>query len=104
MTGAPAADLQADLARLWGSTPTPKTDQAEAAPQSPPLDGRSSPAVLPPLPPPLAPLPPGAVGSGTLDKPCRCGSTEFVDVALTAGRNPARLPLLRAIRRLRPLV
>ena len=44
-------------------------------------------AVLPPLPAPLAPLPPGAVGSGTLDKPCRCGSREFVDVAISEGRS-----------------
>ena len=81
-----AGDLQAALAKLWGSTPAPKDDQGEAAPQSPALDGRSSPAVLPPDPPPLIPLPSGAVGSGKLDKPCRCGSTEFVDVAIGEGR------------------
>jgi hypothetical protein len=87
---APAADLQADLARLWGSSPAPKADPAEAVPQAPTLDGTQrvpgSPAVLPPDPPPLVPLPPGAVGLGTLDKPCKCGSTEFVDVAISEGR------------------
>ena len=83
----PPAELQAALARLWGSTPAPKADQGETVPESPPLDGRSSPAVLPPLPPPLMPLPTGAVGSGALDKPCRCGSREFVDVAISDGRS-----------------
>ncbi len=43
--------------------------------------------VLPPLPEPLLPLPPGAVGSGTLDTPCKCGSREFVDVAISEGRS-----------------
>jgi hypothetical protein len=42
---------------------------------------------LPPLPEPLAPLPPGAVGSGTLDKSCKCGSTQFVDIGLSEGRS-----------------
>jgi len=42
---------------------------------------------LPPLPSPLAPLPPGAVGLGTLEKPCKCGSREFVDVAIGEGRS-----------------
>ena len=41
-------------------------------PQSPAIDA-AKPPTLPPDPPPL-PLPPGAVGSGMLDKPCRCGS------------------------------
>ena len=82
----PAAGLQADLARLWGSTPAPKIDPAEAAPQSPALDGRSSPAVLPPLPTPLVPLPPGAVGSGPLEKPCRCGSTQYAELPIGEGR------------------
>jgi hypothetical protein len=35
-----------------------------------------TPTVLPPLPPLLVPLPSGAVGSGTLDTPCGCGSME----------------------------
>ncbi len=55
--------------------PPPKIDQGE------PVS-----AVLPPLPPALIPLPPGAVGSGTLDKPCKCGSTEYVELPLSEGR------------------
>jgi hypothetical protein len=43
-------------------------------------------ATLPPLPEPYKPLLAGAVGSGTLDTPCRCGSTEYADVAITGGR------------------
>jgi hypothetical protein len=82
-----AGDMQAALAKLRGSTPAPKADQAEAAPQSPTLDGRSSPAVLPLDPPPLVPLPLGAVGSGTLDVPCRCGSTQYVDIGISDGRS-----------------
>jgi hypothetical protein len=83
---APAADVQAALARLWQSTLAPKTDQGHqtaAAPQSSALDARSSPAVLPPDP---LPLPPGAVGSGLLDTPCRCGSKEFADFPISEGR------------------
>ncbi len=83
---APAADVQAALARLWQSTPAPKTDQGHqtaAAPQSSALDTRSSLAVLPPDP---LPLPPGAVGSGLLDTPCRCGSKEFADFPISEGR------------------
>jgi hypothetical protein len=86
----PPAALQAALARLWGSTPAPKaaapSGAGDAAPQPSAIDGRSSPAVLPPLPSALMPLPPGAVGSGTLDKPCRCGSTEFVEMPIPEGR------------------
>ncbi|MFZ1934851.1 MAG: hypothetical protein WCB27_01890 [Thermoguttaceae bacterium] len=76
----PAVDMQAALARLWGSPPT-------AAVQSPLPLSKDEGAVLPPLPEPLAPLPPGAVGSGTLDTPCKCGSREFVDVAISEGRS-----------------
>ena len=89
----PAADLQAALARLWGSNGggrgKAEGGQTEAAmpacsnPQS--LD--PNPSTLPPLPEPLTPLPPGAVGSGTLDKPCKCGSRQFVDVAISEGRS-----------------
>jgi len=43
-------------------------------------------AVLPPSPPPFVPLPPRAVGTGKLETPCRCGSTEFADVAISEGR------------------
>ena len=82
-----APELQTALRNAWDrTTPAPKTDQGEAGPQLPKLDGRSSPAVLPPLPSPLSPLPPGAVNSGTLDTPCRCKSTEYVDVAISEGR------------------
>jgi hypothetical protein len=93
VTGAPAPDLQDALARLWGSTPN--EDRRAKSPHSNPLpkgEGTAAnpqsqiPNPLPPDPPPLTPLPPGAVGSGTLDKPCRCGSTEYVDVAISEGR------------------
>ena len=70
----------AAVGKIEGGQPT-----AETAVQSPPKQP-AGPPVLPPLPPPLAPLPPGAVGSGTLETPCRCGSTEFVDVAISEGR------------------
>ena len=80
----PVPDLQAALARLWGATPAP--NQRQAAPQSPTLGTDSGRAMLPPDPPPLPPLPPGAVGSGKLDKPCRCKSTDYVDVAISEGR------------------
>ena len=82
----PPAALQAALARLWGQSPAPTSDQAEDPPQGPTLDAKAGRAVLPPDPSPLIPLPPGAVGSGTLDKPCRCGSTEYVEVAISEGR------------------
>lgn len=65
-TDPPPPELQAELARLWQATPAP--------------------AALSPLPETYKPLPPGAVTTGTLDKPCRCGSTEFADVALSEGR------------------
>jgi len=38
-------------------------------------------------PPPLKPLPPRAIGSGSLDSPCRCGSTHYVEIALPEGRS-----------------
>ena len=75
------ADLQSTLAKLWqqgtreAGRPVAKTDQSEAVP-----------AVLPPLPPPMIPLPPGAVGSGILDKPCKCGWTEYVELPISEGR------------------
>ncbi len=78
----PAVDMQAALSALWGSPPI-------AAVQNPhpnPLP-KGEGTTLPPLPEPLAPLPPGAVGSGTLDRPCKCGSREFVDVAISEGRS-----------------
>jgi hypothetical protein len=85
---APAADLQSALAKLWQSTPapSPKTDQGEAVTLPPTFDGQDAPAVLPPDPPPLVPLPPGAVGSGMLDKPCRCGSLEYAELPISEGR------------------
>lgn len=83
---ASAADLQSELAKLWQSTPAPKIDQGEAVPLPPAPDGRSSPAVLPALPSPLVPLPSEAVGSGTLDKPCKCGSTQYAELPIPGGR------------------
>ena len=75
----PAADLQAALARLWdGSRPSaPTAGKPANAPE---------PTVLPPLPPPLKPLPPRAMETGRLEKPCKCGSFDFVDVAISGGR------------------
>jgi hypothetical protein len=81
-----AGDLQVELAKLWGSSPTPSADQADPKP-TPAPDPQPGPPVLPPDPPPLVPLPLGAVGSGKLDKPCKCGCTEYVDVAISGGRS-----------------
>jgi hypothetical protein len=88
-----AGDLQAALAKLWGSTPaTPPTDVAEGAPAdatpapSGDADQAKGPPVLPPDPPALIPLPAGAVGSGKLDKPCKCGCTEYVELPIPGGR------------------
>jgi hypothetical protein len=90
----PAADLPAALARLWQSPTASRGATTEAA--APSLTdsqgfdwatGRQTTApVLPALPPPLPPLPAGAVGSGTLDKPCRCGSTEYAEIPIGEGR------------------
>ena len=90
----PTVDLQAALARLWGSTPTAALQHPHPNPlpmgkgtAANPQSLIPNPSILPLLPEPLAPLPPGAVGSGTLDKPCKCGSREFVDVAISEGRS-----------------
>jgi hypothetical protein len=101
----PAVDLQDALVRLWAESPAPPAvptavspPALESLPPPPAAPPPPSPAVglpaapatlpplLPPLPPPLPPLPAGAVDSGTLDKPCRCGSTQYVDVAISGGR------------------
>jgi hypothetical protein len=73
------AELSSALARLWQSTPAPapKADGGDAVPQLPPLGVES---------PPAATLPPGAVGSGPLEKPCRCGSREYADFPIGEGR------------------
>lgn len=65
-TDSPPATIQTALAQLWQSTPAPDA--------------------LPMLPEPYKPLPPGAATTGKLDTPCRCGSTEYVDVAISEGR------------------
>jgi len=87
------AELQSALAKLWQSTPAPapKADGGDAVPPAaaqcpPPLGAESPPAATPPPDPPPIPLPPGAVGSGLLDKPCRCGSKEFADFPIGEGR------------------
>ncbi len=83
----PPTDIAAVLMKLWNTPPAPApvADQdAGTAPPRFPADG--SPAVLPPDPPRLMPLPPRAVGSGTLEKPCRCGSTQYVDIGISEGR------------------
>jgi hypothetical protein len=70
------------------TTLPPQETGMDARPTGPPEpDTDAGRAVLPADPPPLKPLPPGAVGSGTLDKPCKCGSRQFVDVAISDGRS-----------------
>ncbi len=91
-TGTPAADLRAALAKLWASTPATSTEPAGASPaEATPApavvaDEAKGPTVLPPDPPPLKPLPPGAVETGRLGTPCKCGSLDYVDVAISGGR------------------
>ena len=68
-----------ELAALWNRSPPANMDD------SIPTPAETKPT-LPALPPRLIPLPPKAVGSGKLDKACRCGSTEYVDVAISGGR------------------
>ena len=98
----PPADLQSQLAKLWQSSPAPKTataDPGEAVlPLSPTIDAQGFDCAtakqttpqqttpLPPLPPALPPLPPRAVGSGKLDKPCRCGSTDYAELPISEGQ------------------
>lgn len=55
-----------------GPTPAVPTEAGRAAPST--------------LPPPLVPLPPGAVPAGKLDAPCRCGSVEYADFPISEGR------------------
>jgi hypothetical protein len=82
----PAVDVQAALSALWSVGNTATVENADKMTVE--NIGNDTPlTVLPPLPEPLTPLPPGAVGSGTLDKPCKCGSREFVDVAISEGRS-----------------
>lgn len=82
----PAADHRAALARLWGSPPAPAPVPTEAVAGSPAPSTDAGRAVLPTLSPPLVPLPPGAVGSGKLDAPCRCGSAEYADFPISDDR------------------
>jgi len=82
----PAVDMQAALSALWLANKTAMVENTDKMTVE--NIGNDTPlTVLPPLPEPLAPLPPGAVGSGTLDKPCKCGSRQFVDVAISEGRS-----------------
>jgi hypothetical protein len=82
----PAVDMQAALSALWSANNTAMVENADKMMGE--NVGNDTPlTVLPPLPEPLTPLPPGAVGSGTLDKPCKCGSRQFVDVAISQGRS-----------------
>jgi len=83
----PPADITAALTKLWNTPPAPAPVADQDAATAPPrFAADRSPAVLPPDPPRLVPLPPRAVGSGTRVKPCRCGSREFVDSAISEGR------------------
>ena len=68
-----------ELTALWNRPSPTKIDDSMPTPVG------TKPA-LPALPPRLIPLPPKAVGSGKLDTACRCGSTEYVDVAISGGR------------------
>ena len=87
-TPTPTADeLRAALAALWtrsGPTPTPASDPGPH-PSPLPQAGEGT-KNLPPLPPPLRPLPPRAVGTGSGPTPCRCGCADWVDVAISGGR------------------
>jgi hypothetical protein len=89
-TDSTPTDLKAALARLWGSTPAPSgptpIGAPADAPPAPTADQATGPAVLPSDPPALIPLPAGAVGSGTLDTPCRCGSTQYVEMPISENR------------------
>jgi len=91
-TRTPAADLRAALAKLWTLTPATSTEPAGASPAkatpAPAVvaDQAKGPPLLPPDPPPLKPLPPGAVETGRLETPCKCGSRDYVDVAISGGR------------------
>ena len=68
-----------ELAALWNrSSPANMDDSTPTTAETKPT--------LPALPPRLIPLPPKAIGSGKLDTACRCGSTEYVDVAISGGR------------------
>ncbi len=93
----PRTDLSAGLARLWQPSPTPKAAVADEAVAVLPLaidsqgfdwatGEQTAPGELPPLPPPLPPLPSRAVGSGKLEKPCRCGSTDYAELPISDGR------------------
>jgi hypothetical protein len=67
-------DLRAALTRLWRAPPTAQIDQGGTVP--------------PAVPEQLSPLvPSGAVASGTLDKPCRCGSREYAEIPISDGRS-----------------
>ncbi|MFZ1935132.1 MAG: hypothetical protein WCB27_18495 [Thermoguttaceae bacterium] len=79
----PAVDMQAALSALWSAGKTAMLENTDKMT----VEDNDEMTVLPPLPEPLLPLPPGAVGSGTLDTPCKCGSREFVDVAISEGRS-----------------
>jgi hypothetical protein len=92
-TDSKPADLKAALTKLWAQSPAPPAPSpmgtalgtpADAPPAT--ADQAKGPAVLPPDPPALVPLPPGAVGSGTLDTPCRCGSTQYVEIPIPENR------------------
>jgi len=91
-TESSTVDLQDALAQLWRSAEPSDIRKEAASPQpddegiaTDPQSARLRPP-LPPPPPPFIPLPPKAVGSGELGSPCRCGSTEYADVAISGGR------------------
>jgi hypothetical protein len=78
-------DLQSALAQLWESAPTSvkKTETREIKPMPSNNDGST---IFPLDPPRIIPLPPGAIGAGTIDKPCRCGSKEYADIEIEPGK------------------
>lgn len=78
-----ATDVETILAQLWVQSPAPTRTEGEAVL---PVSMSDADRSTPPEPPPLAPLPPGAVGTGRLEVPCRCGSMEYVEVEVSENR------------------
>lgn len=90
VSGSPLpGDLRGALARLWESSRSTKVrgEPATDAHAASAKEDRSESAQRSPTMGDLPPLPPRAIGTGRLDKPCRCGSTEYVEVAISGGRS-----------------
>ncbi len=75
----PTPSISDSLRRLWdgqGTQPRAASERDGEIPVSMPLAD----------PPPLWPLPTGTMRTGTLETPCRCGATEYAEIAITEGR------------------